>query len=869
MYEFANAANRELYAKVKEKEKKMALVTEDLKETQDRIEVMKSHLASVVAEQQNTQLLVDSKIKEIETEDHLKQLAERERGRFTVEYKKIQAEKSSLQDKISALQTSIFKGNEKMDQFKLQMNWNQEELEQWALAARQKEEDNLALLKYTKADESRMKELNLQLEKMLSAVQSKHAELEAEITETQAKQIELDKTAEDFRSLHRERRELVSQWEAAVAAMTTRDEAITAAHEEFARAKADLRERQDQLAEKAAFLKTEEKNNFEVEMKIGAAERTIGKKREIQLSEAARLSELNDQVEVLRATLAKAAGEMAKRKANCNELQGTVEDRKKRLDRAKKQLTRAERDAERSKQSMGDLEKAAKQMEEVHAEEAARLKAIEKEAALVKDAMFAESQRLFEAKKDEATLNAEISGAQRASRNASHRIAQLDEEAQRQKELVYTAEFQLQLMERKVARASGVRSVAEQTELKKKIADLTQQLDQQTATYSMLSAQGKRLANDLKRAKRSSEDLEHDDTRLQAAISEVEMNNDLAQRQLKKLVATKEESMVSADVLKLEVKRLRETLNSKADEVFGLQNRKFQLQMSMDERQQEIKVHSDVLRAQYKAAEDERHNVHKELTARLTKVDRLTNKYEIICGRMGAADGDQNTEEHSQAYYVIKAAQEREELQRQGDELDQQIQKAEREVRALEKTLAHLFAKNAGYKQSFQPVDSKTPQYEQKVLLEEQHRAALSKYRSHRLQHSELEEEIGQLEQTMKEISEDQALAQQKLISTAEESSALGNELAEQSSLLEQTKAQVGALLAEHRQQAAARGVTSSTVLELETQVSSKRATNKSLLEGLTLVLQDDPAAASVLEQRCAEAGIPPPADMIVDDFGE
>ena len=27
------------------------------------------------------------------------------------------------------------------------MNWNQEELEQWALAARQKEEDNLALLK--------------------------------------------------------------------------------------------------------------------------------------------------------------------------------------------------------------------------------------------------------------------------------------------------------------------------------------------------------------------------------------------------------------------------------------------------------------------------------------------------------------------------------------------------------------------------------------------------------------------------------------------------------------------------------------------------------------------------------------------------
>ena len=43
-------------------------------------------------------------------------------------------------------------------------------------------------------------------------------------------------------------------------------------------------------------------------------------------------------------------------------------------------------------------------------------------------------------------------------------------------------------------------------------------------------------------------------------------------------------------------------------------------------------------------------------------MDRLNNKYDIICGRMGA-DGDGDGDgEHTQAYYVIKAAQEREEL---------------------------------------------------------------------------------------------------------------------------------------------------------------------------------------------------------------
>lgn len=68
-------------------------------------------------------------------------------------------EVEGAQDKLKAVQNAIFTANESMDRFKLQMNWNQEELEQWALAAKQKEEDNLALQKYTRADDVKTKEL--------------------------------------------------------------------------------------------------------------------------------------------------------------------------------------------------------------------------------------------------------------------------------------------------------------------------------------------------------------------------------------------------------------------------------------------------------------------------------------------------------------------------------------------------------------------------------------------------------------------------------------------------------------------------------------------------------------------------------------
>merc|ERR1711902_296200 len=91
----------------------------------------------------NTQQLLDAKKHEVETEEHLKALTNRKLGRLKAEIVRLQKMLDDTQDQVNGFSNELMRGNEKLDQFKLEMNWNQEELEQWAIAARQKEDDEL------------------------------------------------------------------------------------------------------------------------------------------------------------------------------------------------------------------------------------------------------------------------------------------------------------------------------------------------------------------------------------------------------------------------------------------------------------------------------------------------------------------------------------------------------------------------------------------------------------------------------------------------------------------------------------------------------------------------------------------------------
>lgn len=296
-------------------------------------------------------------------------------------------------------------------------------------------------------------------------------------------------------------------------------------------------------------------------------------------------------------------------------------------------------------------------------------------------------------------MRATISGTKSTTRNLDTKLHQLDKEAARQQELLYNAEFQIQQIERKVARGLGERSDEEKRALKKEIEACEGRLDESKEKRKMLNAQLRKLHNEYVSSVTRKEDLEKQREKYKERQGELELENRMIEEEIRRDTKEKEEIVVQNDLLRLEVRRLRDLLSAKADAVFSLENRKQQLLLSMDERKQEISVHRDVLKAELRTIGEDKHKVMLDLRTREQNVGRLKARYEAI-----NRDVDQT---HSQSYYIILAAQKREELQRKGDELDTEIRRCEREIRALQTTLDHLNARNTAFRESFQKVDFK------------------------------------------------------------------------------------------------------------------------------------------------------------------
>ncbi|KAK3603714.1 hypothetical protein CHS0354_023327 [Potamilus streckersoni] len=850
----ANVENKALEDEVQRKQKKIVSTRNDLEELDDRIHAMSEHLKNVRQELQHTQGLVSARMKEIETESHLLKIAEREEGRLKQEIQKLTKELEELKEKKNMFENNIFKQTQKLEEMKSQMNWDQQALEAWLEESARKDEDSMAIQKYTRQDESKIKELSLRMERLTDDALIKRKTLEHETTETLTAQIELDKTAEDFRRAHQERQELIQQWENTIEQMQRRDKEMDLLAAQLAKVKAEVRKREESIKEKQMFLENEIENNREQEKKISFAERTAAKIRnDYQEADTQRI-QFQDELDALKRTVDRTNTDLEATRSQVSHLKKDVTEKSNKLSQAKDLRETLVEKLKIATESTLSAEERAARMDELLAEEDKRQFEIEQELKYLRDLQFRKTEELHSNKVTERNTEAEIQGSQAAIRNLNSKIAKLDTDSLKQQEIIYNQDFAIQQLERRINRMQGERSNEEKIQLEAKIKELTDDLEQKNNTHTLLTLQLKRLQDDIRRVSRELEKSGAEKFDFTSKIEELNLYNDSSERELKTIISNKQRLMVDQNIMKLETKRLRNLLREHADDVLSLEKRRLQLETAMKERHQEINIHKEMLQAQVRAVDEERQQISAELHERISKIDKLRKRYEILMVSMAPPEGE---EERSQAYYVIKAAQEKEELQREGDDLDARIRKAEKEIRALENTIKLMNSRNETYRKSFSKITESSDEMEEKQQVEEQMRAVMDKYKYKRRQIRELQEDLQTMSNTLDNLKRDEDAYIEMIEEKKNKCLQLNKEMEEQRGKLERVAKQNSRYARELRSAKKARGETEE---EKDFEVRELREFNKSVMTQVADVQQIHPDISEAVNLYFSQANLPLPA---------
>ncbi|XP_058251669.1 coiled-coil domain-containing protein 39-like isoform X1 [Hemibagrus wyckioides] len=755
----SNTENKSLEDKIQRKQKDRANVENRVSKLKDRISAMTEHTKNVQQERIHSQALCRAVEKQTESGLHFKALSDREKGRLRQEISQQQSELKSLRERKNSKENNIFKATQKIEVLKGQVNMDQQTLDAWWEESARKDEDIMTIVKYAQQDESRIRELTLNIDKQTLEANRKRKALENEATETIMAQVAVEKTAELVQQANVERQELITQWENSIAQMRKKDQDLQQCALLLVEINQMIRERKALLNEKQNFLAYEVDNNKDCEKKIVAAERQANRLWQQFQEEESNRTRLQDELVSLKGRVDRTATDLEAKRSHLASIKKDINIKTAKLEDTQQYIIALEAKLQGVTEEALSVEERAAQMEKLHRDQEKHLKELDTQLQRENKLLFQKTQELQTLRAKEKNVIADISGSRVALSSLDNRLSKLDQNVLRQQDYINNQEFQIQYLEGKMARLSGNVNEEEKQVLENQVSELSAVLEEKKRAADLLAAQLKKLQNDIRFVGKENEKTGADKQDLTTKIEELNLVDDTLNKELKRLCLKKQDSIVENNIQQLEVKRLRTLLYDRADGVLSQEKRKLQLRTSMKERQKEICVHREMCTKQLKITEQEIQRLSAQLHERLSKVDKMKKKYEIVNISMAAPEGE---EDKSQAYYIIKAAQEKEELQCKGDDLDAKIRIAEKENKALENTVHLLNNHNSAYRKSFNKVTESSPEYQEKLKLEEQKRAADEKGKFKRRQIRELQENFEVMSSSLNSLQQEEAAQRQK-----------------------------------------------------------------------------------------------------------
>ena len=652
-----------------------------VKEEDKQLEIYEEHIKTVKEATRLNQELVKAKKEEIAAEKNLLKVQE-------VLQERLLKDKRNGEKRLLELDEEAEKFNEEIEDLQETIKNTQriidEEAEnkmEWTQAMNAIDEDLSKLSRYFQADEVKIKDLTLKLVKLREKVKTAREELKNASTRSRMAQLALDKSAEEFREAHKERHEVVKQWESSIELLGKRDAEIEVAANEVEKVKNIVKRREIDLQEQVNFFNNEQGNIEELKRKIKDSEKRAQKLKEKLIICEEEQKTYENEVTLERRQILKISCDIDKNRTQLNKLKKDKLNYVKKLGGLNQQIQELHLKKNVSNQKMLTSEEKAQEVENILMIYDKQHDQLKQDLDKQRAKKLSMERNLQELENDKEIAELEIKSISKEQAKLKTKIKELQEHLQKKEDILYHSEFDLAKLERHNDRATGKSPDENRAHLKEELSMLKSKLEEQTIAKRNIDNLIYKLEVSISRSRKEIQQMHELQDKKEEEINETELVIETSARHAASLKQEIQELTVEDKMLSMTEIKIKDEIKLIQKEIVELEKFIVEDDAAGREKLSSFNSAKEMYDGQVRCIQGEIDDLNHQIQLRESRKEKMKVKHETIFKSLGKMEDENGDIIPSHAYYLVKLAQEKAELKDQTLVLTKKIKREESDLK--------------------------------------------------------------------------------------------------------------------------------------------------------------------------------------------
>ncbi|CRG93513.1 conserved Plasmodium protein, unknown function [Plasmodium gallinaceum] len=635
------------------------------------------------------------------------------------ENRKLKLEREKNNEKIIKTQDDLEKCENDIEEIKKKLIYKEEELNEWIKRVNKIQEEEYEIEKFRLSKDKEIGKLSLNLEKLSEQKVEYEKNLNSFKTKNMKLNIELKSITNEIQETEKEKKDLFQKWKCILDSINSRDETIFKFEEDFRKYLNKEKKLQQKSEKIVSNINAQKSKNNEINDKIKVSQLDLNKLRK----EVSQVNYNSNKIIIERDNLYK---DYESEKLNLKEkyeekknLEAYLNELLKDYD--KLLINREESKKEFIKEELKNVEKneLIKSSEKILNELQNKLRNLISEIKSLDEEKFCLSEALQKSKNEYSILESNVFGTQVKIKQIKNNIKKIEQELERQKEILYKFDFQTQVLTKKLSVISGISTFEKKKENQKKITTLEKELSQYESIFNTLNNEIKSINVELKNIKIYQNNLKEEKTNILNLSEKLQLEIKSLENTLNNENKEKENIMLIEMNLKIELDKLKAIFSKHLDNLNHLKEKKKEKFKDAKLNDQDISANIESLKIIIKNINEEVHKLNMQLYDKKNRCNHLESKLNSIIEMNKTEEDDSiNDENHNKyIYYKIKMEEDTIKLKEEIKKIDDKIIKEREETNNFQKTLNDILQANKIFNDNINCID---PQY--KSLLKKKNK---------------------------------------------------------------------------------------------------------------------------------------------------